>query len=139
LTRKSVFMERNIKKGRVGAPSKYEASFKRKVVQELYAGLLTRGELRKKYHIPGKSAIDSWILWYEEEQKQLVSSAPMISDNKSEMAAIDQPQSGGKIGVEEELRLAKLKIVCLETMIDVAEQTLQIEIRKKAGTKPSGE
>ena len=130
-------MEKNIKKSKRGAAYKYEASFKRKIIQELYTGTITRAELRKKYNIPGKSSFYQWEKWYDEEQKQMLSSTPMIPDKEPEDTAIALQQSLDKGALEEELRLAKLKIICLETMIDVAEQTLQIEIRKKAGTKPS--
>ena len=37
--------------------------------------------------------------------------------------------------LEAALEVAKLKIVGLETLIDVAEEQLNIEIRKKSGTK----
>ncbi len=130
-------MEKNIKKSKMGAGYKYEASFKRKVIQELYTGTITRADLGRKYNIPGKSSIMQWEKWYDEEQKQMLPSTPMIPDKEPESDAIAQQQPSDKVGLEEELRLAKLKIICLETMIDVAEQTLQIEIRKKAGTKPS--
>jgi len=37
--------------------------------------------------------------------------------------------------LEDALKMAKLKIRALETMIDIAESELNIEIRKKSGTK----
>ena len=130
-------MEKNIKKSKRGAAYKYEASFKRKIIQELYTGTITRSELRKKYNIPGKSSFYQWEKWYDEEQKQMLPSTQMLPDKEQEGAIVALQPPSQKGGLEEELRLAKLKIICLETMIDVAEQTLQIEIRKKAGTKPS--
>lgn len=69
----------------------------------------------------------------------MLSSTPMLPETEPEGTSIARQEPLAKGGLEEELRLAKLKIICLETMIDVAEETLQIEIRKKAGTKPSGE
>ena len=132
-------MEKNIKKGKRGSPYKYESSLKRKIVQELYTGTITRSELSRKYNLGGISTIIGFERWYEDDQKQTLPSAPMIPDKEPEgpSVALQQPSQQG--GLEEELRLARLKIICLETMIDVAEQTLQIEIRKKHGTKPSGE
>lgn len=130
-------MEKNIKKGKRGGQYKYESSLKRKIILELYSGTITRGELCKKYNLSGSSTILGFEKWYEEEQKQILSSTPMIPDKVENDTTAAMQQPTGKVCTEEELRLAKLKIICLETLIDVAEQTLHIEIRKKAGTKPS--
>jgi hypothetical protein len=37
--------------------------------------------------------------------------------------------------LEEQLRLSKLKVELLETMIDIAEDQLKIDIRKKSGSQ----
>jgi transposase len=132
-------MEKNIKPGKRGSTFKYEFSMMRKVVQELYSGTITRSDLCRKYNIPATVTLVRWERWYDEEQKQMLSSTPMLPDTEPEGASIARQEPLTKGGLEEELRLARLKIICLETMIDVAEETLQIEIRKKAGTKPSGE
>ena len=132
-------MEKNIKKSKRGTPYKYESSLKRKIVQELYSGGITRSELCKKYKVGGITTILGFERWYDEEQKLMLPSIPMLPDKEPEGTDIAQQQHQGTGGLEEELRLARLKIICLETMIDVAEQTLQIDIRKKAGAKPSGE
>ena len=130
-------MEKNIKKVRRGSPSKYEPSFKRKVILEWYSGVLSSGELARKYRL-GHSAIARWEEWYKQDQEQMLSSTAMEQlEKEPEFTRADLPVQQHKEGLEEELRLAKLKIICLETMIDVAEQTLQIEIRKKPGTKSS--
>ena len=132
-------MEKIIKVGKRGSPYKYEASFKRKLIQELYSGTITRSELSKKYNLGGSSTIMGFETWYEEEQKLMLSSTPMIANKEQEGTPIALQQHQDNGGLDEELRLAKLKILCLEAMIDLAEQTLQIDIRKKPGTKPSGE
>lgn len=111
----------------------------RKVVEELYSGTITRSDLCRKYNIPATITLVRWERWYDEEQKQMLSSTSMMSNTEPEGASIALQKPLAETDLEEELRLAKLKIICLETMIDVAEQTLQIEIRKKPGTKSSGE
>jgi transposase-like protein len=132
-------MEKTIKKGKRGAPYKFEPSFKRKVVQELYSGVLSLSEMGRKYNL-GNSTITRWEQWYKEDQEQLLPSTAMkSSDKEPEITVADLSAPQRNESLEEELRQAKLKIICLETMIDVAEQTLQIEIRKKPGTKSSRE
>jgi len=130
-------MEKKIKKSKRGRPSKYEASFKRKIIQELYSGSITRSELCRKYQLGSNSTVLSFEKWYDDDQKQMLSSVPMILEEDVEGADKGQQPASSKGGLEQELRLAKLKIICLETLIDVAEESLHIEIRKKAGTKPS--
>lgn len=130
-------MEKKIKESKRGRPSKYETSLKRKIVQELYSGSITRSDLCRKYNLGSNSTILCFERWYDEEQKQMLPSTSMIPDKEPEGTALTQQQPSGNGDIVEELRLAHLKILCLETMIDVAEQTLHIEIRKKAGTKPS--
>jgi transposase len=132
-------MEKNIKKSNGGRNSKYDFSLKRKIVEELYSGTITRSELKRKYNLSSRSTIVGFEKWYEQEQKQMLSSTTMISDKEQQDAAIARQHPDASGGIEEQLRLAQLKIICLETMIDLAEQTLQIDIRKKPGAKPSGE
>ena len=132
-------MVKNIKSGKRGSSFKSDFSLMRKVVEELYSGTITRSDLCRKYNIAATVTLVRWERWYDEEQKQMLSSTPMLTDKEPEGASIALQDPLAKRGLEEELRLAKLKIICLETMIDVAEQSLQIEIRKKAGTKSSRE
>jgi hypothetical protein len=132
-------MVRNIKKGKKGLPSKFDASLKRKIVEELYSGTVTRGELVKKYQLAGHGTVLWFERWYEKEQKQMLPFLSMEPNKEQEGTDTFPQQPRGVGGLEEELRLARLKIICLETMIDVAEQALSIDIRKKAGAKPSGE
>ncbi len=124
-----------IKKGKAGRKFQYELSFRRKICEELLSGQITTGDLARKYQIPGAGTIMRWLKWYQEEQKDLLSSLPMESsqekpDNSIEKSAQD---------LQKELEQAKAKIATLETMIDVAEEQFKIEIRKKSGTKPSFE
>lgn len=132
-------MVRNIKKGKKGLPSKFDASLKRKIVEELYSGTVTRGELVKKYQLSGHATVLWFERWYEREQKEMLPSALMEPDEEPEEKITFPLQPQDAAVLAEELRLARLKIICLETMIDVAEQALSIDIRKKAGAKPSGE
>lgn len=122
----------NIKKAKRGRQYKYEFSFKRKVCEELFQGQITVPDLCRKYNISGGGTIYRWIKWYQEEQGNLLPSESMAIEPKSG----EEPEKDTK-DLQEELRLAKAKITTLETMIDIAEEQFNIEIRKKSGTKPS--
>jgi transposase-like protein len=123
----------NIKQGKRGGPSHYEASFKRKVVEDLLSGTITKAELRRKYQISGPS-IERWLSAYQANEQQLLTLSSMNQEDKASEAK-DQSPSAQIQALAEELRLAKIKLACLETLIDVAEETLHIDIRKKPGTK----
>jgi transposase len=120
----------NIKSAKKGSPDKYDPAFKRKVCEELLSGQITRVDLARKYNIPGAGTIMRWLRRYQEEQQSLYSGS---------MQNAEEPQNPDKSPQElqDELKLAKVKIATLETMIDIAEQNFNIEIRKKSGTKPS--
>lgn len=123
----------NIKKAKRGSPFKHEATFRRKICEELQAGHITLGEVAKKYNVP-RCNIYRWIAWYENEQKELLSSGKMNSELPKISRELEKPDTNL---LEEELRLAQVKITTLEAMIDIAEEQFKIEIRKKSGTKPS--
>lgn len=127
----------NIKKGKAGRKHQYEFAFKRKICEELLSGQITIGDLARKYNISGAGTIIRWVKWYQEEQKELVSLRPMENSQSINTQNSTIEKSDKKI--EEELRLAKAKIATLETMIDIAEEQFNIEIRKKSGTKQSSE
>jgi hypothetical protein len=52
-------------------------------------------------------------------------------------ASKKKPSTIEQNGLEQQLAEAQLKIRALETMIDIAEEQLKIDIRKKSGAKQS--
>jgi len=123
----------NIKKAKLGSPHKYELSLKRKICEELLSGQITSADLARKYNIPGAGTIMRWLKWFQKEQTELLSSQVMNGEPSNIPLESEKPNAD----LQEELRLAKAKIFTLETMIDIAEEQFNIEIRKKSGTKPS--
>ena len=129
----------NIKKGKIGAPYKYEFSFKRKICKELLEGQFSFSELCKKYNIGAPGTIMKWLTWYQNEEKELVNLQPMEINSSKSDSAEPAPDDKTLKELQAGLRLAQLKVVGLETMIDIAEKQFNIDIRKKSGTKPSNE
>lgn len=125
-----------IKKGKPGRKDQYDLSFKRKVCEELISGKYTRGEINQKYQIPGQGTISRWLKWYLAEQENL-SLVSMEHLQKNNQQSEEEEKSLKEL--QAELKAAKAKITTLETMIDIAEEQFNIEIRKKSGTKPSSE
>jgi transposase len=115
-----------------GRPFVYEASFRRKVALEYLSGEFSQKELMRKYHLKGVGNIKRWLNEYKLQEQELLS---LTMENPSEKSD-QEPEKSAK-DLAEELRLAKVKIAALETMIDLAEKQLNVDIRKKSGTKPS--
>lgn len=120
------------KKVKNGRPSKYEFDFRRKVAEELLTGEISYKQLAKKYQLSSASLIQRWVKEYKSHEEELLTLVMEKSTEKTDQDS-DKPAKD----LAEELRLAKIKIVALETMIDLAEDQLNIDIRKKSGTKPS--
>ncbi|HKC68141.1 MAG TPA: hypothetical protein VKG26_07920 [Bacteroidia bacterium] len=125
------------KKENRGRPIMYEPSFTRKICEEFFQNATPITELAQKYNV-SYGGIYRWITLYKEAQKELLSSVEMeITPPQPLIQSTNERKELNEENVQEELRLARIKITVLETMIDIAENQLKIEIRKKSGTKPS--
>ncbi|MFI5139495.1 MAG: hypothetical protein ACHQIM_16865 [Sphingobacteriales bacterium] len=105
---------------------------KRKVAYQVEIGNLTAKEAARQYQV-NLATITNWRKLHSCNPHKTVHSLempdpPELPDNP-ELKASDPAE------VKSEPDLLKLKIVALETMIDIAEKQFNIEIRKKAGTK----
>ena len=112
--------------------------FKRKVVLEVLSGNLTKEAARRVYDIRGKSAVTDWVRRFGPEFSHLgspdLSLQPMskpknIATTEELQAEIDRL----KRKLEDERHKAGL----YKTMIEIAEERFNIEIRKKSGAKQS--
>jgi transposase len=123
-----------IKKGKPGRKDFYDAALKRKVCEELLSGQSYAKEVAKKYGIKGAGTVVTWLKKYQKEQDGFVVPLVLMEPQKTDDQLKDiKPDHN----LEEALMLAKLKIAGLEAMIDIAEKTFNIDIRKKSGTKQS--
>lgn len=116
------------KKQRTGKRSPYSDSFRRMVVEEVLSGSIYIAGAAKKYGIAHRSTVSSWIKWYQNNSDIEPSKLSTVADQGT-----DESEQLQKLKAE--LELARLKIIGLETLIDVAEEQLNIDIRKKPGTK----
>lgn len=108
----------------------YESSLKIAVAREYLTSNLGYGRLAQKYGLTGPSVVREFVKWYKNkypqggEQQQLQEALELrdVRDNKQ----------GDKA-----LKEANLKIEALETLIEIAQKELGIDIVKKFGTKQS--
>lgn len=130
-------MEITKKKTKELAPSIYSESFKLKVIRKVLNGQLTKAEARRIYGIRSKNAILEWTRKY---------SGATGFDSRGKALKKQEPpklkdqivtQNKHILKLEEALRLEKLKVALSNKMIDIAEEELGINIRKKSGAKQS--
>ena len=104
---------------------------KRSVVNAIKNGM-TCEEARITYGIKSVKTVRGWVSQFESEKFDLcVSEEVMAKEEKKEQ------ESDDIAALRRELELAKLKIEALNTLIDVAEDHLKIDIRKKSGARQS--
>lgn len=112
-------------------------SEKRKIVQEIHAGLIGQRAAARKYGI-NRNTLATWLTDYsivnlkpKEIVQETISS--MTENAKTKLLARQVQE------LTKALENARLKISSLETLIEVSEEELHIKIRKKPGTKRSKE
>jgi transposase-like protein len=124
-----------ITKGKITKTGRsYDDKIRLKIVEEITTGLLGHREASRKYGINRKS-IGDWV-----NKVNLVT----LLDDANTGTAVEMSESRQtkllllKIQeLQKALEHSQLKMLALETMIEVAETDLNIKIRKKRGTKQS--
>ena len=108
------------------------------IVSEYVGGLVPASQIIEKYHISSRQVLFNWMDKYVNE-KELVSlqdetnpSDPMAK--KSPEDRVKELEAENK-KLQKALELEKLRSKAYDTMINVAEETFNIPIRKKTGTK----
>lgn len=107
------------------------------IVSEYVQGHVPASEIIEKYHLSSRQVLFNWMDRFVNE-KELVS----LPDNQSiDPMAKQSPEERIKElenenkRLEKALELEKLRAKAFDTMITVAEDTFNIPIRKKSGTK----
>jgi transposase-like protein len=105
---------------------------KRTIVSAIEQGRMTIEEAHVAYKIKSPKTIREWLQQFKSEkveiciEKQVPMSKKKKADTTSQTAALQKA-----------LQEAELKIKALNTLIDVAEEQLKIDIRKKSGARQS--
>jgi transposase-like protein len=105
---------------------------KRTIVSAIDQGRMSIQDAHVAYKIKNEKTIREWLQQYKSEkveiciEKQLPMSKKKKEETTSQTAALQKA-----------LQEAELKIKALNTLIDVAEEQLKIDIRKKSGARQS--
>jgi len=103
-------------------------TFKRMVVKEVLNGHLSKAEAKRKYGLKGSSQVINWIRKFGDD-KINESMDYSKSDKESLLKRIKE--------LERQLEDEQIRSYGYSKMIDIAEDQLNISIRKKPGTKQS--
>ncbi len=120
---------------------------KNQIIQEYLSKGCGFRQLAEKYGI-SRTTICKWVAIHQgihnlppTEKQVKYSTSSMNSSPKKDNTATDEStkELQQKIALlEKQLQFEKLRADALDTMINVAEQQLNISIRKKSGTQQSG-
>ena len=105
----------------------YEATLKIAVAREYLTSNLGYGRLAQKYGLKGADTVRGFVKWYKER----------YPDGQSEQQEVAEQSALPARHAQKDLREANLKIAALETLIEIAQKELGIDIVKKYGTKQS--
>ena len=120
--------KRNSKNGR---KNKYPLWFRRQVVREVMTENLSNREARARFNLSSSSIVSDWYKKYSSDIQVLNEEDTMKQGGKKALTAEQK-----KIReLERALQEANMKITGLEMLIDIAQEELKIEIRKKPGSK----
>jgi|HubBroStandDraft_1064217.scaffolds.fasta_scaffold88357_2 transposase len=108
--------------------SRYSEAFKKQIATTVIKENLTIREASLRFDVPHQT-INVWVLRLYDEIEQTTVIASM-----KDIPGLPAPEPQFA-EYESKLILAQLKITALETMIEVAEETYKIDIRKNVGTK----
>lgn len=122
---------------RKARPIHYPESYKRKVCEELVRTGVSHTYLREKYKIAGNNSINLWLIKFGYEQgstpNEGITKAKLIMDK---LDKFNEEELKARIKkLERELEDEKLRAHMYSRMIDIAEDQLNIKIRKKSDTK----
>ena len=121
----------HFKKGTNSPKTYYPESFKIKVVREVETGLLSKEAAKRKYGIQGKSAVLSWCRKYG----QL--GYPIMVQKKDIKSLTPDEKDQRIVELETRLTRSKITIVALESLIEVANEIYNTDLKKKVGIKRS--
>lgn len=134
----------SVEKGKRGVVKhpRYSESFKLKVLKDYLESGLSRKAVSLKYKLKDASIISHWVRKFgidksciKKEETTSVPHRELKSERELELEFRVKELEKRLSEKEREVSIEKLRTRALDTLIEVAEEQLHIQIRKKAGTK----
>jgi transposase len=112
---------------------------KRSVVRAVQSGRLSVKEAQQAYGIKTEKTIKAWTEQLNQENDELAIVNDSLMKNKKPSKGSSTDNNQDIKALQRALEEAQLKVAALNTLIDVAEVQLKINIRKKPGAKQSND
>jgi transposase-like protein len=114
----------------------YTDDFKLQVIQDYVSSGISKEELKRKYNFTGCNNIYRWMRKFglskpSEDQIQLHQTMKIEKQKSSSEQELELRIKK----LEDDLKREQFKVLALNTMINIAERELKVDIRKKAGAK----
>lgn len=111
---------------------RYSEQFKQDVVADILRTGISKDEARRIYGIRGKGLLADWLNRYGKEVNERLSLQPMEpSDYEKKIKELERRLAEA----ENEAAMARHKAGLYETMMDIAKEKFNIDIRKKFDTR----
>lgn len=117
-------------------PRIYSEEFKWRVVQEVLSGKFTKEEARRVYQIPSNCAILYWMRSYSGITNYRSGGDPFTSTQSMSKSKKEKALEKEVLQLKEALKKEQLRADLWQKMIEVAEEELKLDIKKKFGAKP---
>ena len=115
----------------------YDAAFKWRVCQEYLQGNETKAAVQRRNGVKGRTNIVVWLRQFGLNDKpKTLSQHEQLSLKMPKPSPITTDEQRIKT-LEKELAEAKLRADAYQMMVEIAEKTFKIDIRKKYATKQS--
>ena len=116
--------------------NKFTDEFKLMVVQEYLTTGISQEELKRKYNFGGNQNIYRWMAKFgvSKPSECTLERSKVMSKEKQKSSSEELLEQKIK-QLEAELKREQFRTTALNTMIDIAERELKIDIRKKSGAK----
>ncbi len=117
---------------------RYPEELKRKIAKEYLSGAASYAVLAEEHGLRDKGVAKEFVKWYRRKYELGGENEPPMPEKKQPGPTGDEQSLKQQIKeLQKRLALSELKVEALETMIDIAEEQLKLDIRKKSGAKQS--
>ena len=110
----------------------YEPSFRRWLVRELGEGRMSPSEAIKRFNLSPVSGFKLLSHWRKKYGASMVLALPEMNEKDKSDLLLSQSRV---TALEKQIEDLKMQVIARDTLIDVAEELLNIDIRKKPGAK----
>ena len=121
------------RKGLKGSQSHYEPAFMRMVALAYENGDQSLSQIATQFQV-SRQQVKSWRLRFSSEFGPITQPDNLMTEQEQKDFEALKKQNEE---LAKKLEYANLQVFGLQTMIDIAEEQLKIDIRKKSGSKPS--